>query len=618
MKINYVIYLWFVFALGIIKPSAAQEWSVQLEEPVKWVSLSQTGVVMAFTEGGLYGVDPENQEVKWKNPEVSNVKEEGVEYLNTAPLAVLKTITGKTWLVNTYTGALLFNSEDYNFSTVNQRHLCLEEGVMLIDGNGNDDRTLVAVDYEAEGKVIWKQIIGEKKNLVSAAKLTPTPVEIGEYVFLAADNVLLKIHKTEGTIAWKKELKKDIALLFEFNNNIYAVQGNVTAEYSSRHQDDNEMSSTTYSSLGNFLISGYDSENGSELWDPVKVKGSFAGLRILEEGALIFSDGGTLPKIDLETGEEVWKNPPGLRASWVNNIETTEKGYLISVLSVNANMIAYIGYDGETIDKGFHMTTSPIDVMKNLDQGIFVLGDDFDLLTHDKKKSIWGKELKDIAVSAYTRDDKGNYYVVTQSGSLYYLDLEAVAYKKLAGGLPVTKDRINNFELSGGALFISMSQGIVKVDTKEGQVIWRKQYPEVELSLGAQMLLFSISTTADLLSAANQIGSNIYSLSSNPRDKTTAKVLQAKSNLASGVAAETYKLINTRFSARQESGAYVVFLTKNPDNNKVSFVIVDKNDGSERFVTVDDSTPKFTLDSVERLIYFVKDNQSIEAHSFGQ
>ena len=596
----------------------AQEWRTDLNEQIKWISVGQTGMILTSTNNGMYGVDPVTHEVAWTNPSIINVNEEGLEYLNTAPLAILKTTTGKTWLVNTHTGKLLFDSEAYGFKSINQRYLSLENGILIVDGNDSKDRKLIAVDYEKDENVKWELTAGKRKSLLGSGTYIPTPLESNDYIFYPADENLIKINKNDGAVVWNKSFDKNISLLFEYSGNFYVVEGKSTDAFQKVNQDPNEMGMTSSSSFGKFNIHCINGTDGRAIWESKSFKGSFAGIRIMKDCALVFNDGGTTDRINLENGQALWQKPPRTRTSLIQAVETTDKGFVINSSLDQSYSIEYIDFGGSFLARNINKSSTPVLIMKNTPHGVFILGYDIlDLLGPDKLESKWGKKINFGTLGGFVADMDDNYYIVSAKGDLFHVDTKAGICNLITTGLPFRGDVVQNIELQHNEIIITLAQGLVKV-SKQGQVIWNKKYPVLEASFGSKMLVFAASSALEFYALRQEIRSDVYSFSGgvtgNSKYDQTAMIYDAKSSIASSAASEAYNLINTRFQAKQDSEKKSLFLTKNPEGQSVSFVVVDKITGEERYIDVDSKNPMFTFDHVDQMLYVVKENKAIEAY----
>ncbi len=596
----------------------AQDWKVEINNPVKWMSVSQTGVLLVMTDQALFGVDPISNKVAWENASISNVKEDGVEHLSTAPLALLKTFSGNTWLINTYTGKMLFDSEAFGFKSVNQRYLCLDEGILLIDGNDAKERKLVAVDYDKEEKIKWELPLGKRKNQFAAGAYRPGPIERDNLVYFPIDETLFKLIKNDGSVLWQKAYDKNIALMFEKNDRLFIVEGPSTEAFKDANIEKDEMSMTSSSSFGKFNIHCIGISDAKEVWKSLSFKGSFAGMRIIDDCAFIFNDGGTTDRVNLETGVAVWAKPPRTRTSLVNSVTVAEQGYVMNTLLDQTYSIEHIDFNGAYLARNINRSSAPTSVIKNTANGVFIIGSDrFDLLKGPKLESSWGKEIKSSPIGSYIVDENGNYYVVTTSGAAYHINLQQGSYSQLCGNLPISGDEVQGLELYDDGLLISLPQGLVKID-KKGGMLWNKSYPAIELSGGMKFLLSATSEIASLYSDLYAVDSKIYGMAGdytgNEKYTKMSKSLQKKASASSLVASGAYSLINTRFQANQDSERKALILTKNPETQSASFVVVDKTTGEEQYIDVDSKNPMFTFDHVDQMLYVVKENKAIEAY----
>jgi len=320
--------------VGLVVPAAhgadvTPSWTKDFVVPVQWQRVTSIGHLLVDTRDGLYAVDPTSGQVRWSLLGLGALREDGFEEIAGTPLALINADDGqskRTVVVNTFNGALVFDSRAEHLAEVSSSHVLPGSGTLLIAGfeAGKPQPTLFLYGIQ-DGKRLWASDAlavtsggGAKANallnlLVSAAMvatdITPvqsTPLELGDGTFLlgAMGNVY-RFDIASGRTLWKTPYAGGVFELrrAEARSDVVYVGAEDKQKMQSSDQSVHEYTTTLYQ--------GFRLADGTPVWKrPVKFNQPMNPLIIPIDRGLIVSEGdpnkGRLQLLDYDTGAGLW------------------------------------------------------------------------------------------------------------------------------------------------------------------------------------------------------------------------------------------------------------------------------------------------------------------------
>jgi outer membrane protein assembly factor BamB len=311
---------------GAFAADIAPAWTHDFVVPIDWQRVTTFGHLLVHTSQGLYAVEPDTGKIRWSLSEVGSLRDAGFEEITGTPLALLKASgeDKRTLIVNTFSGALVFDSRAEHLTQIASTHLLPRSSSLLIAGfeDGKPQPTLFLYGIE-NGKRLWSSdalsaAMGVGNNalmklLLSAAIVatgaTPVqsaPLELGDGSFLlgAMGNVY-RFEQATGKVLWKTPYAGGT---FEFRladarPDIVYVGAEEKQTMQGADQTAHEYVSTLYQ--------GFHLADGKAAWKrPVKFNHPLNRLIIPTDRGLIVSDGdkgkGRLQLLAYDTGEGLW------------------------------------------------------------------------------------------------------------------------------------------------------------------------------------------------------------------------------------------------------------------------------------------------------------------------
>jgi outer membrane protein assembly factor BamB len=339
---------------GAQGPTVAPSWSRDLGAPIAWQRVTAFGQLLVATSTSLHSVDPETGEVRWSLNELWDLSSADVEEIAGSPLVLVgdADLTGRTLIVNAFTGTLVFDSRAANLS-VSSTHFLPRTGGLLIAGfeTDNPQPTLFAYGID-DGARRWKSdalaMTGRMSGLmnllaavaISVADTTPVqspPLELDDGTFiLGAMGNVLRFDAMTGAVAWKAPYaggRFELRIAPQRPNVIYVGAEEIQSMTGSDGSSEHEYATTMYQ--------GFRTSDGGTVWNrPTRFNDPMNALVIPLERGLLVSEGdankGKLQLLEYDTGTGLWGNRgKGIEVS----------GQVLDYSFVGSNLILTTGYD---------------------------------------------------------------------------------------------------------------------------------------------------------------------------------------------------------------------------------------------------------------------------------
>ncbi len=204
---------------------------IELPNTIKDIVINaNTGVLLARTGDGLYGISPNSQSIAWENNALGKVDFTSYREIPFTPLVVFEskpvvnskflsnTVNAKGTsrrIVNSSTGKVLFDSEAVGFKSVNRTLLIPEHKAVLVDGI-KDKELAVALYSTDDQKMVWQIDLTHssffnnlKGTLFEQEKIL---LDKDQNVFWLRNNYLLQINAVSGEISYQQEKVENVAI----------------------------------------------------------------------------------------------------------------------------------------------------------------------------------------------------------------------------------------------------------------------------------------------------------------------------------------------------------------------------------------------------------------------
>jgi outer membrane protein assembly factor BamB len=596
-------------------------WFVDMPTEVKWLKVSPTGYVIVMCDDGLHGIDPAKQAIAWSCPAITGLEADDFENIDGSPLVLLKKPnSSKTWIINSVTGTVLFDSEQYGFEKIAQRQMFIERGIFLVEGTIGSDYLLVCIDVD-NGKTLWQKRISEKKSLGIGSSLVfrPKPRIDADGNFLyGTDKRILRINSATGDIMWEKELKSKVRYICLSPDNSFTmvVTGSVSNSMMNSPEE-NSTGVTMSGNVGSFNIDAFKVADGAAIWpESSKFKSKFSGVMLGEKDFLVYFETGYL-LVDYANGKSKWKESPRLAADEIGPLLVTDKGFITATAGYKSNSyINYIAFDGTQIWKKPFLTDNGVQDLRITPKGVFYISSgSTSIIDINTGKSLWINDDYPMMrrISAMCYDQPTDSYYAIGSGILLKVEPSKEKHTTIIQKFAFQGDEVpTTIEKTPQGIFLSSAQNAAMLG-EDGKIIYQKYYPAPEVTglarvaLNMASLVALYSTYNNLYSAAK---ANVYAKAyGSPELQNMSDNYMKRAERSAAVANGVNEMLQHRFTASAATKNRLVMLTTitNDAAQRVSgFVVLDKATGAlvKNFeISMKNKSPLFTVDTEENKMY---------------
>ena len=569
---------------------------------VKWMMLTESGVLVASTGEALVGIKPSESQPFFKFDRLKKVKEENLEPVPGTPYLIIKPkgLIQHTTVVDVIKGTMVFDSKEEDWQGgVSSRYLIEPEMMFVVNGmkKMNDGK------YE-QGVGLYDLKTGQLVNVYERKAtnlMVGQPDIMGNTIVIPGAKNVECYDITSGAIKWTADVKNATSISCdEETNEIYAfrTQG------------------------GNTVVYKIDAGSGNLLWaEENKLKGNLAQFEFTKAGLAIVTNvdnsgkkglgkltsGGSQSEIyllDKNTGVDLWEKSPKTKG-FVSHFYIEDDGILFGVGSGGINKI---GFDGTPLWKKPLKTGANIQLMARVPSGVLYISEsDADIIDMSTGESVFGKAIKykksEAAASAF--DEGRNRFLITCSDGVYAIDGDNGEYNLLTSDVKFEgKEDPSDIEVRSNGILVSSSQNLTMLDF-DGNEKWHVYHRAPGKSAFGAILagaLTAVSATAAISHSATagyMKGAGVPSYNS---------TVQFNEQMADHWAKTTdlgFQEMAKRFKASKATENAAFILTK--VDGGVGLVKVDKDTGETlNEILIEDKDPMYEVDELAGYLYFGK------------
>ncbi|KJD32601.1 hypothetical protein PK35_10405 [Tamlana nanhaiensis] len=602
--------------------------SYDLGAKINEMTLTVGGVLIAATNDGLVGIDPNKTTPIFTFNNFGQLKPEETEFIPNSPYIVVSQGAGsklagitktKRAVLNYITGDVIFNSEDDSWNQIYTCNIVLPQNKLIVSGiqkigSKHEKMTPKVAVYDLSAQKLDYSFFLDKPGRVGIAKdfsVTGVPLLLNEFLIIpTAQGLLAKSHTGEDL--WSTKIKGvNWMVADETEKEIYGFETTSNGKNTRIHK------------IGN---------NGAELWkDDRKVQGIVSNFQILPQGLAVVSDkssGGStsvlatkneseIAFLSASSGEDLWDKAPKTKG-YVQHFYVQDDGILFGIQQGGINKISF---DGKTLFKKPLKTGENIMVMAQSPQGlIYITGSDANIVDLKTGDQVWKKPLKyknSVAVAS-TFDADNNRYLIAADGTIYAIDANSGDVDELANTKFDEKEFANSMEMRNGNIFLSASQNMTLLDNN-GKAIYHEYYKSPSKSTfmkvaGGVLAAASMAAAAStaLAAGANKTGFGSYNDLSNYNDY--GKDAKRASDMFASIADASFKMMSQRFKATAATENAQFILTKL--NDGVGLVKVNKDSGKvEKEIILQNKKPEYQVDDIGGYLFYKATDKTIYAYS---
>jgi len=575
---------------------------------VKWIILTESGVLVASTGEALVGIKPNETKTFFKFDRLKNVKEEHLEPVPGTPYLIIKPrgMIQHTTVVDVVKGTLVFDSKEEDWQGgVSSRHFLGPEMMFVVNGakkmDGNKYEQGVGMYDLKTGKLVN---IFERK---ASNLMVGEPDIFGNSIIIPGVQNVECYDIASGVVKWTSDVKNATRISTnEETNEVYAF----------RSKGDNTV------------VYKIDAASGRLLWaDGNKLKGGLARFEFTKAGLAVVTNvdnsgkkglgklasGGSESKIyllDSKTGIDLWEKSPKTKG-FVSHFYIEDDGIIFGVASGGVNKI---GFDGVPVWKKPLKTGANIQLMATVPKGLLYISEsDTDLIDMNTGESVFGKTIKykksSSAVSTF--DKERNRFLLSCSDGVYEIDPDNGEYNLMVSDVDFEgKEEPTNIEVRSSGILLSSSQNLMMLDF-EGKELWHEYHRAPGKSAFGAALAGALTAASAAASISHSASAGYMKGAGVPSYNSTVQYHESQAQDWANIADQGFQELAKRFKATKATENAAFILTK--IDGGVGLIKVDKDSGeSLDEILIKDKDPMYEVDEFEGVLYFAKGN-SIQA-----
>lgn len=584
----------------------------------KFLIQASTGELITGNDLKLMGIDPETKTVIWENKSLLGLNEDDITVLDGTPFVkierqkVLAIGSNKnTIIIQAKDGKIVYDSKEEGIKVRNTLIIPELKG-LLVESVKDGFLSVSLVDFTTAKEAWTVPLAKEKTGGIGIGALKRAIKSTTNSAFNIAPKVdangnLLLVNKKEifcinksGALAWKKE----------FDDNV----------------DDAYLSSDNKA-----LFIGYKkyidklntTDGTSQLAEPIKMKDALNGITPMGNDYIVYNEKGI--NIMDATGNMKWKKDATVGN--ITQVKYTANGIAaIEAVKDDETIITWVNFDGK--DKWSEKLKGGLILAEPTDKGVmYVTTERANILTFEKGKDVWNKDIKIKGTPFFGTDDKNKIVYAFAKGTLHAFNFSDVSYKLIAEDVDLKKFKDEEERASldirnnGATVVISTNQNVASVQTADGKVNYNNYFKDIGNS---KKKLMRFAGAAMSLAGAgmqmNSIAKGNFTISQATDDKgnAIANTYNVNANDPTGAVAasaggDLYNAARKRYLASQATKDNLYVLSEMPEGNGLLVFNKDKGEISKK-ITFNDITPQYVVDEAADRLYVVV-GSNIKAYS---
>lgn len=432
MKTRLLILLFLTSFLGHAQKEP--DYSLTLDSSINDVYLHNlTGIAVATTDGGVYGVDGETGKKIWEFKETGFIKslnslgQDGGSSFTEVALSPFGKF-GQT-IFNIKTGHKIIDEKTNGYKGIFSNNFVFGKNAILFFAKTDKTAAKLFLVSIENDNILWENTIKTNKKLgtlLSGGASISNFVQNDNRIAFSAGKTVFLVNKEDGAIIVSEKYDAGKLFFTEDNKSLIAVENKSSSLIGGAIKAGFTMGLSLIGKkvIGKELIA-FDVNTGKEVWKKaIKLDEGFVDYQFIDGKLfLIHKDGAKL--YDYHTGKEAWKKE--FKRKKVKGVEKTDEGYIVYY----KNKKHLVDNNGKKIWK------KPQRVIKNVDfdvddeeeftafsynKGtIFVTPNRIEYFEKGKEKRVYRISL-DVKSDKLTFDKKNNSLILLSKKRLYILN----------------------------------------------------------------------------------------------------------------------------------------------------------------------------------------------------
>ena len=619
------------YLLLLVTIPAIAQWEVNLKKSINWYQISPTGNLILSTNDGLVGLNEKSGELLYTIPNVISALEDEFQVIPNTPFGMISRLEGRleSKLIFKLTdGKVLFDSKKEGIS-IGKQYLLGSTGDLIFQGIRGKESVFCLVDI-VSGTLRW-ELKNPFGNGIFAEVIDGAPIEneAGNFIIPTSGGMsggaIYCFSPADGKQVWKAELPK--------------LKGAQTTTKTETKLATSYFENDKFIYMRGQAVMAYNISSGKAIWaEPAKQRGlpdrviyDPVGLIVasaVDPNNTIFKP--TMAMYDYKTGKEIWAEQVKLKGT-VTAYNYCDKGLLISMDGGNGKSLvnivdldkgAYVFENAYKIN-GFvgemQLSGSSVYIRTNLEEDFVSLENGKSILTKNisskPEQPLINVRNGDVSYTFNPADDllyKSDLSNQTQSAlSTAKIDFEQ---KETPTKIGILKDRI----------VLSSSQTVASYDFS-GKEIFKTHIPAPGIS-GWKKALYATAAVLNSMDAMRYAELEVEAkqaaaASTTPQGRQFCDAIGQFANRGANVrlaaAANDMEKIRQRFKA-STSGNDVQFVLGKLESKDYGLFGISKETGSKmsEINFGKDNEPKYLLDDISRVIYYLSTNGALKAISY--
>jgi outer membrane protein assembly factor BamB len=621
-----IMYCVLISPMLLAQDMQTPKWSLDLDGDVKWLKQTSTGMLIAYSGKGLFGIDPETRKIAWQKKWNDSVKDvlltnkltaDAFQEIEGTPFARIQEagddmlVKSQTSIINFMTGEDIFTSKGTKM-TIAENTPMFGIGAMLLQIRQEKKDYLVLVDV-ATGQERWRtELVGIKHygllsikgNIAKAKKMlginqnaVPRLDKDGNILYPQGET-LSRIDGKTGKTLWNTKLDDKVGRL-EFS----------------------EKGDVVYTGAGKYIM-GYSIDKGEATWkDPYKVPGKFKYFVPMAQATLLAVTENGITRIDEATGKSVWKKPNYVDLP-LQTVEFLQNGMLVLSSSAKESQFDYIDYNGKDLWRKSYKTDKPVTTYEITDKGLlFANAEEANVIDfQDGRDDIWKRRIKLRGTPIVSIDRPRSTMLIYSNDKLYTVNLNDLSNKLLAEDIKFkgSDEDVEVIEARKDGYLLSSSQNMWFI-SHDGKALYNKFYREPGAGKRALAMLGQAASAYGAVAGTMNVGMNAAMAGGN---SIMGNEAAANANLRSANNAYSVAVVsanaNAAFTTMYEKRYKATFITQNTQFilagieldgvKRTGLMKINKDTGAEMGkIMLKDLTPIYVVDDVANSLHVIID-----------
>lgn len=611
LKITKLFCLTFLLITSKNIAQTAPSYTYKTDAKINFMKLTDAGVLLIAHNDGFAGIKPGVDKLVFDFKDYGSVKEEELKFIPATPYVEISQggfakLSSKKTVFDYVAGKQIFETKANGWKDAFSTQVFMPQNKLVVSG------VRTSKEQYAAGVGIYDMATGKEEKIIYLSE--PGKVTMGTVA--VTGSIYMKNNKVY--IPTSKEM---ICYDISTNSRVWTAKVDDISWLTS-DESGNEIYCFEVTNGGDTKIHKISS-NGEVLWkDYQKVKGTISRFEILPQGIAVVSDvadnGGSVFSAKAESkiaffsakdGSDLWDKAPKTKG-YVQHFYVMDDGILFGIQSGGINKISFTG---ETLFKKPLKTGENIHTMALTPKGmIYITDSDADIINLKTGESIWSKPIKykkaSLVTSTYDANNKR--YLISTGDDIVAIDENSGAISTLAEYKFEEKEAPNSFSVRKSGLLLTSDQNVMMLNF-DGTKSFHEYFKSPGRSTFGKIMggVMAVASTATSMAMAAKAGANRNSIG---QYNEYGREADRAATMFSEIGSASFDYMSKRFKATAATANAQFILTKLDDG--VGLVKINKDTGAkDKEIVLKDKKPEYEVDEYAGVLYYKKDNNTIES-----